>query len=80
MRRQRILDLFRASGDANLGQTLSRLAHLAAAVHRFESAGLTTRDAGAGTCQSPLPGTFDGNASARVGAAAANRDSMEDAR
>ncbi|MCE9590129.1 MAG: hypothetical protein K8S99_06360 [Planctomycetes bacterium] len=35
---QRILDLFRKSGDASLGQTLIRLAALAEAAHRHEAA------------------------------------------
>ncbi|MEE9211747.1 MAG: hypothetical protein V3U29_03740 [Phycisphaeraceae bacterium] len=34
----RILDLFERSGDAHLGRTLIRLAHLAESVHRFEAA------------------------------------------
>jgi hypothetical protein len=35
---KRILDVARSSGDANLGQTLLRLARLAEASHRFEVA------------------------------------------
>lgn len=33
---QSILDIFRQSGDANIGQTLIRLAKLAEASHGFE--------------------------------------------
>ena len=35
----RVLDLFRRSGDSHLGQTLTRLASLAAAAHRYQTAG-----------------------------------------
>ena len=35
---QRLLDIFRRSGDANIGQTLVRLASLAAAAHRYDVA------------------------------------------
>lgn len=43
---QRILDIFRESGDEHLGQTLNRLARLAAAAHMCEAASL---DAGCDT-------------------------------
>jgi len=33
----RVLDLFKRSGDAHVGQTLTRLASLAAAAHRHET-------------------------------------------
>jgi len=33
-----LLTLFRRSGDAHLGQTLTRLARLATAAHRYETA------------------------------------------
>ena len=35
---QRILDIFRQSGDEHLGQTLVRLAQLAAVAHRVQAA------------------------------------------
>ncbi len=38
MTQPRIIDLFRASGDASIGQTLARLARLAESAHRFERA------------------------------------------
>lgn len=79
MQKQRILDLFRASGDANLGQTLSRLARLAAAVHRFEHAGLTPPGAGVDRGAATSGTSTSVNASMSV-LAAAGRDSMEDAR
>ncbi len=34
---QSLLDIFRASGDANIGKTLLRLARLAEAAHQFET-------------------------------------------
>lgn len=38
MNAKRILDVVRESGDANLGQTLLRLARLAEAAHHFQTA------------------------------------------
>lgn len=79
MQRQRVLDLFRASGDASLGQTLSRLARLAAAVHRFENAGLPTGGAAAPNSGAPVANSLGSGDSTQV-VAATSRDSMEDAR
>ena len=44
MNATRIIDVIRQSGDANLGQTLLRLARLAEAAHQFETADLARRD------------------------------------
>lgn len=44
MNARRIIDVVRQSGDANLGQTLLRLARLAEAAHQFETADLARRD------------------------------------
>ncbi len=34
----RVLDIFKQSGDAHIGQTMTRLARLAAAAHQYETA------------------------------------------
>ena len=36
--KQQLLDIFKRSGDTGVGQTLVRLAKLASAVHRYETA------------------------------------------
>ena len=45
----RLMDIFRASGDAHLGQTLVRLAGLAESAHRAQTAGNWMEETQAGS-------------------------------
>ncbi len=52
----RLLDISRRAGDANLGQTLLRLARLAEAAHRFEMAPVHSQSGIDGTIpMAPVP-------------------------
>jgi hypothetical protein len=51
----KLLDIIERDGAANLGQTLLRLASLAAAAHQFESARLTMPTAGQGDAKDGYP-------------------------